>query len=378
MLYGEIVTERGLRMSENRKRYSSSPLYGLKGSGRAQGGGFQVRMDAPRAERPGRRSKRNFVFLQICLTLLLPIVFIVALILGYSEVHWAFVGFSLLALLCMWVGDAFIPQARKTMTLIYTALMMVSVAAALWFTVSVVGPAEDKTATGDSDLSGLFGRNVTSSQVGAFGNSINASTVQNDVKPETTPDSRSHAQDRLERFMSSWMNLDYNAMLEYCSPAWKNAQPNPAQAIFKVRGTQTPTRYEVIYVSGNDADDSRTITMEAMIDRGDGNNPTKYRYEVLMLRVNGQWYVDPASLITATKVVDAGTPTPHYTLMPTNSPDPNLVLYYNPSGGSFYHTEKNCSSTAIKYLPFKGSFRYSEIGNFPDLKPCGKCNAPSR
>lgn len=364
-------------MSENRKRYSSAPLYGLKNSGRTQGGGFQVRMEEPKPVKTVQR-KRNFVFLQVSMTLILPIVFIVALILGYSEVHWGFVALSALALLCMWAFGAFIPQARKTMTLIYTALMMVSVAAALWFTSSVVQPAEDATTTyAGSDLSGLFGRDVTASQVDTYADTVNVNNVLTAAKPEVTPDSRSLAQERLEQFMNSWMNLDYTAMLNYCSPAWKNAQPNPEQAIFKVRGTQTPTNFDVIYVAGNDADDSRTITMEAMIDRGDGNAPTRYRYEVLMLRVNGQWYVDPASLTTATKVVDAGTPKPEYTLMPTNSPDPNQVLYYNPEGGSYYHTDKNCSSTSIKYLPLQGSFLYSEIGN-NSLKPCSKCNAPNR
>ena len=378
MLYDKNVSERGLRMSENRKRYSSAPLYGLNNSGRNQGGGFQVRMDEPKAVQRVQK-KRNFVFLQVCLTLVLPIVFIVALILGYSEVHWGFVGLSVLALVLMWALGAFIPQARKTMTLIYTALIMVSAAAALWFTTSLVQPAEDaSTAFNGGDLSGLFGRDVTASQVGTYADTVNANNnIQPAAKPEETPDSRSLAQERLEQFMNSWMNLDYTAMLNYCSPAWKNAQSNPEQAIFKVRGTQTPTNFDVIYVAGNDADDSRTITMEAMIDRGDGNEPTKYRYEVLMLRVNGQWYVDPASLTTATKVVDAGTPTVNYTLMPTNSPDPNQILYYNPDGGSYYHTDNNCSSTSIKYLPLKGSFRYSEIANY-DLKPCTKCNAPNR
>ena len=363
-------------MSDNRKRYSSAPLYGLKNSGRNQGGGFQVRMEEPKPA-PQVQKKRNFVFLQVCLTLILPIIFIVALILGYQEVHWGFVALSALAVLCMWVGGAFVVQARRTMTLIYAALMMVSVAAALWFTTSMMQPPADPSSALGSDLSDLFSRNVTAGDVSAYSDTVNVNNPAVSPRPEPTADSRSLAQERLELFMSSWMNLDYTAMLNYSSPTWKNAQSNPEQAIFKVRGTQTPTHFEIITVSGNDADDSRTITMEALIDRGDGNEPSRYRYEVLMLRINGQWYVDPASLTAATKVVDAGTPTPHYTLMPTNSPDPNMILYYNPDGGSFYHTNANCSSTAIKYLPLKGSFRFSEIGNY-DLKPCMKCNAPNR
>lgn len=64
------------------------------------------------------------------MSLLLPALFVVALILRYTELHWAFLGLSALALLIMWLGHAFVPQARTTMTLIYTALMIVSLAAA--------------------------------------------------------------------------------------------------------------------------------------------------------------------------------------------------------------------------------------------------------
>lgn len=362
-------------MSDNRQKYSSSPLYGLKNTGRTQGGGFQVRMEDPKPA--PQKKKRNFVFLQICLTLILPIIFIVALILGYREVHWGFVALSALAIACMWLCGAFVQQARKTMTLVYLTLTLVSAVAALCFTKSLFQPPTEVGTGLSSDLSSLFSRDVTASDVGAYSSTVNDNNPAVSPRPEPTEDSRSLAQERLELFMNSWMNLDYTAMLNYSSPYWRNAQSNPEQAIFKVRGTQTPTEYDIIYVSGNDADDSRTITMEALIDRGDGNEPSRYAYDVLMLRVNGQWYVDPASLTTSTKVVDAGTPTPHYTLMPTNSPDPNMMLYYNPDGGSFYHTDPHCSSTSIKYLPLKGSFRYSEIGNY-SLKPCADCNAPSR
>jgi len=366
-------------MSENRKRYSSSPLYGLKNAGHGQGGGFQVPMNAPREKRAPRQSQGNFTFLQVCMTLILPLIFVVGLITRIAEIHWGFIVLSLLALLCMWLCGAFIPQARKTMTLIYTALMLVSLAAAMWFTNSMFAGSQDNITTGAmSNRSDLFGRDVTASQVGALSDTLSQSGINNQQKPAATPDSRSQAQERLEMFMNSWMNLDYDAMLDYSSPDWKNAQADPAQSIFKIRGTHTPTRYDITYVSGNESDDSRTITMEAFIDRGDGNDPKQYRYEVLMLRVNGQWYVDPASLSTATKIELTPVPTPVHTIIPTPTPNPNQVLYYNPDGGTFYHLEKECTSTAKKFLPFKGSFTYSQLGEHPSLKPCTKCHAPSR
>ena len=366
-------------MSENRKKYSSSPLYGLKGSNRGQGGGFQVRMDTPRETAPQQQQQQsggNFIFLQICMTLVLPLLFLLALILRLTELHWAFIVLSLLAVFSMWMGGAFIPQARKTMTLIYTALILVALAAAMWFTSSMFSAPDHTGSTQNSALSDLFGRDVTASQVGAFSDTVNQHANRPTSAP--TPDSRSQAQERLELFMSSWMNLDYNTMLEYCSPAWKNAQSDPAQSIFKIRGTQTPTKYNITNISGNDADDSRTITMVASIDRGDGNAPKDYRYEVLMLRVNGQWYIDPASLSTSTKVENKAEATPVHTIIPTPTPNPNQILYYNPDGGTFYHLDKECTSTAKKFLPFKGSFTYGQLSEHPTLNPCTKCRAPSR
>ena len=360
-------------MSENRQKYSSSPLYGLKHS-RGGGGGFQV---PDRPDRSNRGGRRTFVFLQVAMSALLPILFIVALILGYTELHWAFLALSALALLVMWAAKAFVPQARQTMTLIYVALMIVSLAAAVWFT----KPLLDRTAPpengGDSSIAAIFGRNVTSRDVQDFSAQSNQNPT---ATPTTTVNGSSLAQQQLELFMNSWMSLDYDAMLSFCSPAWVSAQENPQHAIFKIRGTSTPVSYEVTAASGTEADDSRTLTMIAEIDKGTGRAPQTYRYEVLMLRVNGVWYVDPASLSSATEVKDESTPTPTFTLMPTYTVDADLMLYYNPDGGKLYHKNDQCTSVAQKYLPLKGSFHYSEINEsaYKDLSPCTKCGAPKR
>ena len=132
--------------------------------------------------------------------------------------------------------------------------------------------------------------------------------------------------------------------------------------------------------SGSEADDSRTLTMIASIDKGTGKAPQPYRYEVLMLRVNGTWYVDPASLSSATEIKEAVTPTVQITLMPTYTPDMALRLYYNPDGGSYYHKNQECTKVAVKYLPLKGTFLYSQLNEpqYSNLKPCDGCNPPAR
>lgn len=359
-------------MSENRQKYSSSPLYGLKHA--RGGGGFQV--PPPPQKRQGG-GQRSFVFLQVAMSALLPLLFLLAMILRVTELHWAFLGLSLLSLMTMWGLRAFVPQARMTMSLIYAALMIVSLAAALWFT----QPAGDRTKgqdqNADDGLMALFSNNVTASDIQNYGEGVRPS---NSEQPEPTADIRSEVQSQLELFMNSWMSLDYNAMLSYCTPSWVNAQADPQHAIFKIRGTSTPVSYEIMAVSGSNADDSRTVTMQASIDKGTGKAPQDYRYEVLMLRVNNVWYVDPASLSSATEIKNEPTPTVTFTLMPTYSPDPGQTLYYNPDGGSFYHANDQCTSVSNKYLPLKGSFKYSQLNDeaYKKLQPCGKCSAPGR
>lgn len=361
-------------MSENRQKYSSSPLYGLKHS-RSTGGGFHVPQEQPRRQ----AKQRTFVGLQVFMTLVLPVLFVLAMILRYTELHWAFLILSALALLIMWLGHAFVPQARTTMTLIYTALMIVSMAAALWFTSPLKQNAQQTGQSGGINYSELFGSNVTASDVSAFAASGGEQLQGSSVTPTATPDPRSEAQSRLETFMNSWMSLDYDGMLACCTPAWISAQENPQREIFGIRGVNTPVSFNITYVAGSDSDDSRTITMEAVMDRSTGRQ-IKYRYEVLMLRVNGVWYVDPASLSSATEIKEEATATPAYTLMPTNTPDPGQTLYYNPDGGSYYHADQNCTRIDNKYLPLKGSFLYSQRDEaaYQALQPCSNCNSPGR
>ena len=55
-------------------------------------------------------------------------------------------------------------------------------------------------------------------------------------------------------------------------------------------------------------------------------------------------------------------------------PSDNTPLYYNPNGGSYYHSVANCPSVKQKFLPL-AAFTYGELdqGSFSKLKPCPYC-----
>ena len=113
------------------------------------------------------------------------------------------------------------------------------------------------------------------------------------------------------------------------------------------------------------------------IDKNNGKEPVKYRMTALMVKENGDWYVDPRSL----KSNDPAE-TPSSTATPSPSPEPvydaNQLLYYNPDGGELYHLDPKCRTVAPKYTPLKGQFRYSQLHDSPysELKPCNVCGAP--
>ena len=57
----------------------------------------------------------------------------------------------------------------------------------------------------------------------------------------------------------------------------------------------------------------------------------------------------------------------------------DTAVYYNPKGGTKYHSTAKCQSVNSIYLPLT-QISYGELYRFPyvDLKPCGVCGAPER
>ena len=187
---------------------------------------------------------------------------------------------------------------------------------------------------------------------------------------------------RLEAFLNYWMVNNQDAMLTLCAPSWASKQENTKTALFGLLQNRTPVDYELENISGTINDDNRTVTIASTMNPNNGKDNVRYRINVMMIKENdGMWYVDPQSLQSNNK---ADTPDPNITNTPAPTPTPAIypdtVLYYNPSGGEYYHYDQNCKRINERYLPLQGHFKYSQINNdeYKKLKPCSICGAPSR
>ena len=60
-------------------------------------------------------------------------------------------------------------------------------------------------------------------------------------------------------------------------------------------------------------------------------------------------------------------------------PSDDTPLYYNPNGGTSYHSTATCPGVREKYLPLT-AFTYGELeyGQYASLTPCANCQPPQR
>ncbi len=378
-------------MSENRSRYSSAPLQDLRRRPPKQQQPPQPRGQA--AAGAAAPSPRSYVFLQVLLVAALPLLFIVSLLVRDTRLYWAFVILSLAGVALMALLKAFVPNARRVLGVVHAAMIAVAL-----FAILVSGPARGNPAQRQTqDLASIFSDETTASL------SDMAQAAQN-VEAVQTPDpgSASLAQQKLDRFMSAWANKDYAAMVSYSSPAWvkqHESQRGAETSIFHLSAIRTPVSYQVTDVSGSDSDQTRTITMQALISKNDGKEPVKYNFQILMIRVNNEWFVDPNSISSSQVVQDTAAVPPsdpaaqqsgmgqaalaeeaQQQQASAGAVRSDTVLYYNQDGGEFYHVDPNCSSIGAKYRPLTAMFYYRDVSNdtFKNLKTCPVCKAPAR
>ena len=442
-----IAFERMTTVSSNRNRYTSAPMYGLKNKklpvsqsapqeaprqpqqpqpqqGYPQQGGYmqgypqqpypqqpahdpwnpqpypqqqntwqqspwqaQQPQQQPQ-QKPAPRQGHRYNWLIAVVTLVLPILFIAALIAGKAVLHGVFIVSALSVITVLLIARPFSTNARYTLALVYGAMAVV-MAVALLFSL----PARDSRqvpASANLDAQALFGGSSALDSVSV--------QQQTPVDPETenapaaegntqTAD-ESMASMRLNTFMNYWAESQLDSMLELCLPSWVNNLENPKSELFILLANRAPISYTVENISGSEADSSRTVTLTVLIDKKNTSEPAYYQMQVLMLRLNDTWYVDPNSL-GATKMAttpqpgdqEAGTIPFVPTQAPTEAPtiSANTYLYYNPDGGLYYHAQENCRSVAEEYLPLK-AFYYSDLNNttFKNLLACHKCDAPAR
>ena len=186
---------------------------------------------------------------------------------------------------------------------------------------------------------------------------------------------------RMESFMYYWSNNNIDQMVSFCSPSWIKQQSDSRVSLFSIKANRTPVEWTATSISGTENDNNRTITTTVSLHRNTGEKSEKYVFKVMMTKEDGVWYVDPRSLESNEQIATA-TANMEVTQPPTPAPvaDNSVELYYNPTGGTRYHLDRYCKSTADMYLPFKGVFTYGELNNDPydELVACPICAAPIR
>lgn len=316
---------------------------------------------------------------------ILPVLFILGLVFpGLPVLKWVFAALAVVAVGALWVKPVVDSNVRLTFTGVYGALMIVAIVSALTGT-----PPLDSTA--DTNNPGTQGQQVTSQQSQSSvtnnnqtsGDSLGIWTTE---QPTATPGpdalAESEAVVQLKSFFYFWSVNNQDNMLTLCAPSWQRSVSEPKKALFSILQNRIPVEYEVKKISGTDNDTARTVTVTAEIDKQNGRDTQKYSFQVIMLKEDENWYVDPASLesnVVETTVAAAV----NVTNTPKPAPEegsPNTVLYYNPDGGSYYHIDQNCPSTKAKFLPFKGQFTFAQINEkeYASLSPCDECGAPLR
>ena len=323
----------------------------------------------------------------------LPVLFVLGLVFrGMPAIKWVFVGLAAVSVVLLWIKPLVASNVRLTFTGVYAALMVVALVSALTGT----APADQVNGVGgipqlqlDTQQAGqqqaATGQSGQDGQGGQGGDTLGALTTVAPSSQTAQPDTglSSPAVQQLESFFYFWSVNNKDNMLTLCAPSWQRSVAEPQKALFSILQNRKPTEWTVEKISGTESDTARTVTVVATIDKSNGRDPQRYRFQVIMMREDDTWYVDPASL-ESNEEESTTAPTSNVTNTPPPtaiSATPDTVLYYNPDGGSYYHAVAECKlSTDPKYLPFKGSFKYSEINNEPykNLKPCAACGAPTR
>ena len=206
--------------------------------------------------------------------------------------------------------------------------------------------------------------------------------------PETTPAVQSEdawktsdCAQRLTSFFHFWSVNNTESMVTLTAPSWQRGVTEPKKALFSILSNRIPRNFSYVSISSyNENDVSRTVTVDVEIDKQNMSNTATYRFKIVMLKEDENWYVDPRSL-ESNETATATATNSFATQPPTPQPaGADTILYYNTDGGSYYHADPNCSKVGQKYRPLTGTFRYYQVNDAPysSLKNCTVCGAPLR
>lgn len=337
------------------------------------GGGYVPR-PVPVRRRP---LELTDVHLVIAGALLLVMFAIGMFVPGFGFLKWIFLALAVGTTAFLWIKPVVANNKRLCYTIIFALLSLVVL---IGFITGLTGRGG---SDGRQDLDS--GRAATSVKTDGYTATEPTAQAPAAAQPSVTntpePENDNSITDRLQTFFYYWSANRTDDMITLCSPSWQSKVEDPKRALFGLLANRTPKDYMVESVSGTEYDTTRTVTVTSLMDRNNGKDPVRYRLSVIMSKENDVWYVDPQSLQT---YENADTPDPSITATPApteeTKAEPNTVLYYNPSGGEYYHLDPNCKKINERYLPLQGKFTYAEINKEPysKLKPCAICGAPLR
>lgn len=319
----------------------------------------------------------------------LPVLFVLSMIFSFTVGKWVVLIGAIVSVTAMWLREMYTPNARLILSLLL-------VCAAIVCLVSTASPNEEEQQTTQMNQGNMhvLAQNgaVQNGNTSSDGNYLGVSLTTTEVPPEAptpTPEPEDDSDEcyaQLHSFFTLWKNNAVGQMVNLTAPSWrKTIKGGTTEAVetalfSQILNNRTPVEWTFENITGTSSDSSRKVTVRAVINKNNTLANSVYMWKVLMVKEDGVWYVDPLSL-QSNEQESTATPTNAKATQPVlNTSHPDLVLYYNPEGGTKYHIDPNCPSTNKKYLPFSGSFKYSEINHSPysELKQCSECGAPLR
>lgn len=365
--------------------YGQQPIYGQPGGQQAYpqfnqmgqqvqqgyGGGYSGYYSQPQ---PKKFEIPFDVVGKVILYGVLPVLFILAMVLGTAVLKWVFLAGAVGGIILMWMRDIVSPNMRLTMSMVLGVMAVVALVGALG------GAPKDAQ---NNNPANPAASNVSQQQSGNAGDQTH--TAIPTMEPTATPAPEDAADDAVEQLMSFfyfWSVGNDEAMISLTAPSWRNSVADPQKALFTLLLNRTPQQdYQVTEISGTGNDVLRTAKVKVTIDKNDGRSTMdRYLFKVIMKKEDGYWYIDPASLEsnekeTATETVATANNTP--TQPPLYTGTPETILYYNANGGERYHLDPDCPDVGDQYKPMS-QFMFIELDQSPysELIACNRCGAP--
>lgn len=309
----------------------------------------------------------------------LPILFILSMVFAWTAVKWVVLVGAVASIAALWLRELVTPNARLVLSLLLASAAVVCLVSAL------ATNAADNQNPAQPNQSGQMQQGSTS------GSSLDVNLTATDTPnpaptPTATPvDDSEECYAQLHSFFTLWKNNAISQMVNLTAPSWRSSIKGGTDAVTQklfgeVLTNRTPVSWDFTAITGTSNDIARMVTVRAVINKNNTLGESVYLWKVRMVKEDGVWYVDPATL-QSNEQESTATPTNALATQPVlNTSHPDLLIYYNPEGGTYYHIDPNCESLNPKYRPLSGVIKWSQIEDDPydKLEQCKRCGAPLR